>query len=355
MSLSIVQKFQILLVRAVILFIWGLEGVSGFGFRVPIYPIGYALSIAAVNVFLMFVVTAYSTNYFHWVSQGLFFDTHYSSDFRLNFNNRDVLGAASLAQNFPVMVNDIKFPEITADAVLIVDKGTERVLYEHNSSKRLASASTTKLMTALVATEIYHPEDTISISPECASIDSTKAGLPVGSEYKMKDLMSVMLISSAGDAACALAESKVNTGEFLYKMNQKAYQLGMSSTFFTNAIGLDGYNSAHFSDATDLYKLSSAAMENKTIAGIVRTKDYIIKSVDESYIGTIQTTNQLLYEIPQTVGIKTGTTAEAGQVLIYEYRDEYKDVVIIVMGSNDRFSDTRVLLNWLFASYSWNG
>ena len=74
---------------------------------------------------------------------------------------------------------------------------------------------------------------------------------------------------------------------------------------------------------------------------------------DEKFIGKIETTNKLLYEIPQTIGVKTGRTTEAGEVLIYEYKDDTKDLLIIVMGSEDRFTDVRALLNWLLTSYSW--
>ena len=353
MEFTVTQKLQISLVRLFINAIWILEGVSGVRFNVPLYPALYGIYLGVFNTLLIFLLAAYSTNYFAWFGQGVISNLYPQSVRGNSLTGSDVLGAAIVNRELPVKVNEIRFPQITADAVLIVDRNNKKTLYEQNSNTRLASASTTKLMTALVALEIYDLDDLVTVSEECASIDSTRAGLPAGTEYRVRDLLNAMLIASAGDAACALSESKVNTDEFLYKMNQKAYQLKMDSTFFTNAIGLDGYNRAHFSNASDLYKLTEAAMSNKIISGIVRTKEFNIKSTDESHIGSLTTTNQLLWEIPQTVGVKTGTTVEAGQVLIYEYRDEEKDVVIIVMGSEDRFSDTRGLLNWLFASYTW--
>ncbi|RJR26585.1 D-alanyl-D-alanine carboxypeptidase [candidate division WWE3 bacterium] len=354
MEFTVGQKLQLSLVKALINAIWALESVTGVRINIPVYPALYGIYLGVFNTFLIFLLASFSTDYFAWLGQGIVSGLYPQSGQGNYFQGNNILGAAIINRDIPIMVNDIRFPQITADAVLIVDRNNKKTLFEQNSSTRLASASTTKLMTALIAMEIYDLEDLVTISEECASIDSTRAGLPAGTEYRVRDLLNAMLVSSAGDAACALSESKVNTDEFLYKMNQKAYQLKMDSTFFTNAIGLDGYNRAHFSNASDLYKLTVAAMANKTISGIVKTKEYSIKSTDESYIGSLTTTNQLLWEIPQTVGVKTGTTVEAGQVLIYEYRDEQKDVVIIVMGSEDRFSDTRSLLNWAFASYSWD-
>jgi len=112
----------------------------------------------------------------------------------------------------------------------------------------------------------------------------------------------------------------------------------MTQSFFTNPIGLDGDNSSHFSTAQDLFRLANEAMKNETIRQAAKSKEFTIKSIAESYIGKLETTNVLLKEIPQTIGVKTGKTTEAGEVLIYEYKDEAKDLVIIVMGSDDRFS-----------------
>ena len=94
-------------------------------------------------------------------------------------------------------------------------------------------------------------------------------------------------------------------------------------------------------------------MQKIQIRNAVKQKEMFLKSVDETYIGKLETTNKLLGEIPQSIGIKTGTTTDAGEVLIYEYQDEAKDLVLIVMGSTDRFSDVRALLYWVLTNYRW--
>jgi D-alanyl-D-alanine carboxypeptidase len=94
-------------------------------------------------------------------------------------------------------------------------------------------------------------------------------------------------------------------------------------------------------------------MDTSFISKIVATKEYKFNSVSKNNPLTVYNTNKLLWEIPQSVGIKTGTTQEAGEVLIYEYRKQPVDLIIIVMGSQDRFSDTKNLLYWTLNNYSW--
>jgi D-alanyl-D-alanine carboxypeptidase (penicillin-binding protein 5/6) len=263
------------------------------------------------------------------------------------------LGAQVFGNGFPKRISDAEAPEISAQAALVKDVKNRKVLFELNPNKRLAPASTTKLMTAIVAMNLYSMDDVVPVPETCMKIDSTKAWLPVGAEFKVKDLVYSLLIASAGDSACVLAVGNVSYNEFVYLMNQRANQFGMQNSYFTNPIGLDDIASSHYSTASDLMILAENAILDSEIRNIVKTKSYIVKSVDEEHLLTINNTNRLLWEVPQTVGIKTGTTEEAGEVLIYEYADDIKDLVIVVMGSEDRFSDTRSLLSWVLSSYSW--
>jgi D-alanyl-D-alanine carboxypeptidase (penicillin-binding protein 5/6) len=137
-------------------------------------------------------------------------------------------------------------------------------------------------------------------------------------------------------------------------MNEKAKNLGMKKTSFSNPVGLDADgNQVHYSTAKDLYKLASASTSNPLIKDIVSKRYYYIETEDQKFTKYITNTNKLLSEIPHTTGIKTGTTAGAGEVLIYEYEADGKDLIIVVMGSSDRFYDTRALLSWTLRSYDW--
>lgn len=352
MQISFVQKLEVTFILFVLRVIYAVDVLTGDIFETFVKLTLRALTYAFAVSYIFLLVYSFKTNFLRNVAFG------YQSTFLFNnltskANDANVLGAASVKKDLPILIAKVAIPEISSKAVLIVDKINNKTLYEKDSNERLAPASTTKLMTALVALDLYSLNDTVTISKKCTQVDSTKAGLPEGTSYRVKDLLNAMLIASSGDVACAFSEGKVQPDEFTYLMNQKASKLGMRSTLFTNPIGLDDDNKANFSSAHDLYKLASAAMDDKLIRQIVRTKEYTISSVDDKYIGKLETTNKLLSEIPQTIGIKTGTTTDAGQVLIYEYKDDIKDLVIIVMGSEDRFTDVRALLSWIFQSYSW--
>jgi D-alanyl-D-alanine carboxypeptidase len=202
-------------------------------------------------------------------------------------------------------------------------------------------------MTALVASDLYGLDEEIKVPNFCTTVEGSKAGFSEGETVKVEDLLRALLISSSGDAACTLATGKISYSDFVEKMNNKASEIGMNSTSFTNPVGLDGTDGLNYSTAKDLYLLSRKAMSNELIKNTVNNKEIEIGK------RKITSTNKLLWEIPETIGIKTGTTAAAGEVLIYEYADRIKNIEIIVMGSADRFADTKTLLTWTLQSFVW--
>jgi len=256
--------------------------------------------------------------------------------------------------DLPKKISEIESPFLSADAAFVVDRKNSKVLYDLKSKEKLAPASTTKLMTALVSLDIYKLDDELTVPVICTSVEGTKTYLPAGKIFKVNDLLYSLLVSSSADAACVLSNGKMPYKDFIRLMNEKALVIGMSDTFFTNPIGLDGVDGGHYSTAEDLYRMAVVAMGSEVVKDIVKTKEYVIKSVDGSFSYNLVNTNKLLWEIPQTVGVKTGTTVAAGEVLIYEFADEKKDIVIVVMGSKDRFTDTKALLTWTLSSYSWD-
>lgn len=259
-----------------------------------------------------------------------------------------------LIEDKPVLIKKIAFPFITARSHLVIDTNTQKILSEHNKNQTFAPASTTKLMTALVALDIYDLNESIEITPSCTQTESTQVWYEVGSFISVKDLLYSLLIGSAGDAACALSTQKVSLEEFVDLMNIKAVELGMNDSHFTNTIGLDGVGGGHYSTSWDLYLLSKEAMKSEVIKDAVKQKTYAFNSTSvpsSSY--NVTNTNKLLWEIENTIGVKTGTTMGAGEVLIYRYNEDAIDITIVVMLSENRFSDTVNLLNWSLTSYSW--
>lgn len=265
----------------------------------------------------------------------------------------DNMGLQGIKREIPYKASNEEAPFISALSALVVDAKTDKILYEKDLNKKLAPASTTKLMTALVSLDQYTWTDEVAMPKICTEIDTTKAWLPADSKYAYIDLLKSMLVSSAGDSACAISLGKVQYNQFLQMMNSRAKDLNMATTNFSNPIGLDGLNGENYSTAWDLYLLAKAALDNATIREIVKTKEVDILSTDGKFSNKLFNTNVLLWQIPGTVGVKTGTTTEAGEVLTYSYEDKDKVIYIVVMGSKDRFYDTRVLLEWAQRAYSW--
>jgi len=102
-----------------------------------------------------------------------------------------------------------------------------------------------------------------------------------------------------------------------------------------------------------MLSLALAALSNETVQDAVKTREYTVKSLTSDFTYKVTNTNRFLWEIEGTIGIKTGTTVGAGEVLIYGWQDKKKELIIIVMGSRDRFNDTRNLLNWVLDNYAW--
>ncbi len=254
-------------------------------------------------------------------------------------------------KKLPYEVGHIPFPEISAQSVVVADAVNNVILVNNNGDERLAPASTTKLMTALVSLDLYSLDEYLFVPNFCATVEGTKIGLFEGEKVKVKDLMFALLVGSANDAACVFANAKVSGLEFIKLMNAKAETFGLSNTHFTNAVGLDGANGSHYSSAYDLYSLARIATQKEIIKEAVRTKEY--EMLSGKVPRKAYTTNYLLWAIPESVGVKTGKTEAAGEVLIYEYKDDEKDLIIVVMGSQDRFFDTRVILDWVLENYRW--
>ncbi|EKD99768.1 MAG: Serine-type D-Ala-D-Ala carboxypeptidase [uncultured bacterium] len=264
----------------------------------------------------------------------------------VQIQNSNVLGAA-VKREFPYKISQEEAPYITAKSALVKDVKSNKTLFELDSNEKYAPASTTKLMTALVALDLFDSNEVVGIPAICTTIEGSKAGFSEGQEIPFEEVLDALLVSSSADAACALATTKESYTDFISRMNEKAGQLEMVNTVFTNPIGLDGVNGEHHSTSQDLYKLAFEVTKVDKLKEIVQVKEV------QAGGKLLYNTNKLLWEIPQTVGIKTGTTAEAGEVLIYEYKDSDKDLIIIVMGSRDRFVDTRALLYWAQKAFTW--
>lgn len=252
----------------------------------------------------------------------------------------------------PAISKDATFPIFSAQGVLAVDLTSGVTLFEKDADKALLPASTTKIVTALVAMDAFNKDDVIEIGN--IAIEGQKMGLKKGEKIKVSDLLYGLLVYSANDAAEALTQNYSGGKEgFVLAMNNFAKSLHLENTNFTNPSGLDGGGNHIVSTARDLIRISSYAMKNSDFAKIVATKEITVKSIDGKIAHKLTNVNELLGKVPGVLGVKTGWTESARENLVtYIERDNHK-IMIAVLGSQDRFGETKELITWIFANYSW--
>ncbi len=271
----------------------------------------------------------------------------------INSNESEVLNLeVDISQDpIPVPKQDILYPDLSAGSAIVVDIGSGVILYEKNSDDHFMPASTTKIMTALVAIDQYNLDKLITIKNEQLSIGS-KSHLVAGEQITVRDVIKAMLISSGNDAALALGQHHPNGyGYFISLMNQKAKELHLTNSHFTNVSGLE--QSQHYMSARDLAILSKKALENDLFRKTVATKKTSIKSIDGNNIQNLENTNQLLGVIDGVNGVKTGWTYQAGECLVTSTTRDGKSIISVVLKSLDRFGESESLINWAYNSFIW--
>lgn len=240
-----------------------------------------------------------------------------------------------------------KAPVIGARAAVLLDLDTGKVLFEQNAHKQLPPASTTKVLTTILALEKGRLNKIINISSNASSIGESSLGLSTGDKLTLQDLIHGALIKSANDACVAIAEEVApSEEEYLGLMNLKARTLGAENTDFRNTNGLP--QDGHLTTAYDLSIITRYALRNKTFADIVRKKYYTVAWLDNVRTRQIKNTNLLLWTYSKTIGVKTGTTNKAGKCLIAAAREGDTGLVAVILNSPDRFNEARRLLEYGF-------
>jgi len=264
----------------------------------------------------------------------------------------EIKNIPTIEKSGPELVNkDTLFPSISSKSALVIDLTTNKELYNKNAEIPLPPASTTKIITALLALEEMDLSKKVVVNPECTILGGNNVGFKAGDTITVEGLLYGLLVRSAADAACVLANADGSYERFINKMNQKANALGLNSTHFTNEVGFDADNGTHLSTAYDLSVLGREALKNDVFRKIVGTKETSIDSSSNGKTYYISNTNELLFTLPGTTGVKTGYTEKALGCLVFSYENLGKKILIVVMGSSDRFGDTEKLLNWVLSSF----
>jgi len=250
----------------------------------------------------------------------------------------------------PVLMGLEAYPVVSARAVLAVDMNSGITLYEKNPDSQLLPASTTKIITALVAMDHYDSDEVLLVHDP--TVAGKKMGLVYGEQMKAKDLIYALLVYSANDAAEVLAQNyPEGRGAFVREMNKLAAELSLTNSYFTNPAGLDG--GEHVSTARDLIRVANVAMKDPAFANIVRQENGVVTSVDGKIVHRIETTNQLLGKVDGVFGVKTGWTENARENLVSYIERDGRQVMIAMLASQDRFGESEELIEWIFANYTW--
>lgn len=244
----------------------------------------------------------------------------------------------------PAPANGAVLPAITAEAAVVMDLDTGQVLYGKGEHERRPPASLTKVMTGYLAGKQFQTQQWITVSETAASTGESSLNLKTGDVLTFDALLHGALMKSANDACVALAEYMADTEKnFVQNMNLQACLLGCKDTNFCNSNGLPA--EGHYSSAYDLALMTRAAMQNETFAAIVQKQQYMVHWQDGRQL-LVRNTNRLLREYPGAIGVKTGTTNEAGQCLIAVAEKAGKRVIVVVLKSKNRFYDAVALLDY---------
>ena len=237
---------------------------------------------------------------------------------------------------------------MTAQAIYLVDLPSFTPIFFRNENLKLLPASTTKIITALVAMDIYKPDQIITVKK---TIDEGQVmGLLVGEKITVENILYGTLVHSGNDAAFVLAEN-YGYDKFINLMNKKAESLGMKNSHFSNPNGLD--SGTQHSTAFDLSLAARELLKNPYLSKIVSTKEITISDVDFKYFHQLTNVNKLLGEIQGLGGLKTGYTENAGENLVSFYKKNGHQFVIVILKSLDRFSDTRNIISWIEANVDY--
>ena len=284
-----------------------------------------------------------------------------STDIVENFN-RDINGhrsEVSADTNLPDWISNtvpqgekIAEGSISTDAksIYVVDISNGQVLEAQNENQRLPVASLTKLMTAYLILKNQNLDREVIVPSFSVRSDDSLAGIVKGEVFTVRDLLKGLLINSGGDSAQTLAV--IDSGSytaFVAKMNAEAKRLGLDNSHFDNPVGWDSQE--NYSSAKDISNLARILLNNSFFSETVAQRSAVITAKSGRKINLTNT--NLLLNGSDIIGVKTGYTYQAGECLVNLRQKEGHRIMTVVIGSADRFGQTRRLLDWIYTHFIW--
>lgn len=255
--------------------------------------------------------------------------------------------AAAVLIVFYTSVTVYAVPGVSAEYAALMVVGSGELLYGKNEHSRATMASTTKIMTSLLALEQGEPQREIIVDENMLRVEGTSMGLMPGDSVTLKTLVYGMLLQSGNDAANVTAISLAgNTENFAVLMNSRAADIGMTNTNFVTPSGLD--SSEHYSTAYDMALLGCAAISNPEFRAICSQKSAAVYYGNPPYRRTLSNHNSLLHSYNDAIGIKTGFTKKSGRCLVSAAERDGITLVAVTLNAPDDWNDHRALLNYGF-------
>lgn len=239
-------------------------------------------------------------------------------------------------------------PTIKGHAAIVIDLTAGQILFQQDATSRYPEASLTKMMTAMVAADLA-PMDTMVTVPEAATqVEPNHMGISTGEQLTLRELLDGMLLDSGNDAAEAIAMGLIDRSTFIDFMNQKASQLHLRQTHFTNPSGLD--DAGHYSSAYDLAVMGAALLQDyPDLRTIVGTKSVSIYATAQHKAFNPTNIDRLLWTYPGAIGIKPGYTGAANYCLAAAATRNGRTILVVVLDSTQHFTDAATLLDFGFA------
>jgi len=238
-------------------------------------------------------------------------------------------------------------PAIKGRAAMVVDLTAGQIVFQQSQATRYPEASLTKMMTAMVAVDLAPLDAVITVPPAATQVEPNHMGISAGEQLTLRQLLEGMLLDSGNDAAEAIASGIVDRSTFIDFMNQKAAQLHLRQSHFTNPSGLD--DTDHYSSAFDLAVMGATLLADyPDLRTIVGSKQVSIYATPQHKAFNPINIDRLLWTYPGAIGIKPGYTGAAGYCLAAAATRNGRTILVIVLGSTQHFTDAATLLDFGF-------
>lgn len=262
-----------------------------------------------------------------------------------------IMISSFLCSSFLTSKNKVLAEDCPAKSMVVIEADSRRVLNDKNKDERLAMASTTKIMTALVTCKnVKDFDEVVAINDNAVGIEGTSMYLKKGEKLTVKELLYGLMLPSGNDAAMALSYYVGGSEErFVEMMNEQAKELNLQNTHFANPHGLDA--DGHYTSAYDLAIITAEALKNDTFKEIVSTKNIRVTGSKENEPRFFSNKNKLLKTLEGCTGVKTGFTDNAGRCFVCSCTRDGMTLISVVLNCGPMFEESAKLLNACFEKY----